>query len=71
MPLESLKLLEDVRRAAGLITSLVEGKTLADYTADALLRSDHRPVISATPPRSASRHCSGKVSALSSEYRCR
>ena len=39
MRLEARKLLEDVRRAAELITRFVAAKELADYTADPLLRS--------------------------------
>lgn len=39
MRLEAKKLLEDVRQAASLIVSFVEGKRLPDYTADPLLRS--------------------------------
>ena len=39
MRLETKKLLEDIRRAAGLISSFVEGHGLDDYAADPLLRS--------------------------------
>jgi uncharacterized protein with HEPN domain len=39
MRLEARKLLEDVRRAAELITRFVAGKELPDYAADPLLRS--------------------------------
>ena len=39
MRLEARKLLEDVRRAAELISRFVSGKELADYAADPLLRS--------------------------------
>ena len=39
MRLETRKLLEDVRRAAELLTRFVAAKELADYAADPLLRS--------------------------------
>lgn len=39
MRLEVKKLLEDFRRAAGLISQFVADKALADYTTDSLLRS--------------------------------
>jgi uncharacterized protein with HEPN domain len=39
MRLESRKLLEDVRRAAELITRFVAARELADYASDPLLRS--------------------------------
>ncbi|MFQ5808785.1 MAG: DUF86 domain-containing protein [Armatimonadota bacterium] len=39
MRLESMKHLEDMRRAAGLIAQFVAGKDLRDYLADPQLRS--------------------------------
>ena len=39
MRLEALKLLEDVRRAAELITDFVADRELAEYSSDPLLRS--------------------------------
>lgn len=39
MRLEAEKLLEDIRRAAQLISTFVEGKDFEDYAADPLLRS--------------------------------
>ena len=39
MRLESRKYLDDIRRAARLLTGFIEGKTLADYLADAMLRA--------------------------------
>jgi len=36
---ESKKLLEDIRKAAGLIGSFIAGKNFADYESDPLLRS--------------------------------
>ncbi len=39
MRLEARKLLEDVRRAAELITAFVAGRRLDDYVADPFLRS--------------------------------
>lgn len=39
MRLEAKKLLEDIRRAAELISSFVKGRELADYAADPMLRS--------------------------------
>lgn len=39
MRLESRKYLDDIRRAARLLTEFVEGKTLADYLSDAMLRA--------------------------------
>ena len=39
MRLESMKHLEDMRRAAGLIAQFVAGKDLGDYRADPQLRS--------------------------------
>ncbi len=39
MRLEALKLLEDVRRAAELITDFVADRDLAAYSSDPLLRS--------------------------------
>lgn len=39
MRLESWKHLEDVRQAAELIQSFTSGKSLPDYTGDAMLRS--------------------------------
>jgi uncharacterized protein with HEPN domain len=39
MPPDPRKLLEDIRRAAELILQFVHGRSLSDYTQDALLRS--------------------------------
>lgn len=39
MRLESLKHLEDVRRAVTLIASFAEGRSLEDYVADPMLRA--------------------------------
>ncbi len=39
MQLEALKHLDDMRRACRLLAEFVAGKTFADYSADALLRS--------------------------------
>lgn len=39
MRLEALKLLEDVRRAAELITDFVADRDMAEYSSDPLLRS--------------------------------
>lgn len=39
MRLEAKKYLYDIQQAAGLIASFTEGKTLADYEGDAMLRA--------------------------------
>ncbi len=39
MRLESLKLLEDIRQAAGMIRPFTVDRTLDDYSSDAMLRS--------------------------------
>lgn len=39
MRLETRKYLDDIRRAAQLLTSFLDGKTLADYLSDAMLRA--------------------------------
>lgn len=39
MRLETRKYLDDIRRAAQLLTSFLGGKTLADYLSDAMLRA--------------------------------
>ena len=39
MKLETKKYLDDIRRAAQLLTSFLGGKTLADYLSDAMLRA--------------------------------
>lgn len=39
MRLESRKYLDDIRRAAQLLTSFLGGKALADYLSDAMLRA--------------------------------
>jgi uncharacterized protein with HEPN domain len=39
MRLEALKYLYDIQQACGLLTQSVAGKTFADYSSDALLRS--------------------------------
>ncbi len=39
MRLDSLKLLEDIRQAAGMIRQFTVDRTLADYSSDAMLRS--------------------------------
>ncbi len=39
MPLESLKHLYDMQQACRLLAAFIAGKTLGDYSADAMLRS--------------------------------
>jgi uncharacterized protein with HEPN domain len=39
MRLEALKYLYDIQRACRLLASFIEGKTFADYSSEALLRS--------------------------------
>lgn len=39
MKLETRKYLYDIQRAAGLVREFTDGKTLADYEADTMLRS--------------------------------